>query len=188
MNNLKIIGISGKAGSGKDYLAKIVQERGYYPISLAWHFKIWIVATKQATYEEVFHTKPPHVRHLLQQEGTERGRNVYGENIWVDTMLVWMKHYNEMWGIDKFVCPDVRFKNELFGLKSNGAAVIRIFAPTRVLFSGLNETARQHISEVDLDDVEESAFYKIINNEPENAESVREIVNETVSEYEKHYF
>lgn len=149
---MKIIGLSGKSGSGKDYIAtNILKARGYHVMSFAWPMKISVVAKGLATYEEVFITKPPHVRHLLQQEGTELGRNVYGVDYWVKSAYGWMRTINEQWGIDKFVITDVRFPNELDFVKDSGGSVFRILAPQRIAQTSLSTEARMHISETALD-------------------------------------
>lgn len=151
---IKVIGLSGKAGSGKDYIATriVTPKYGYQPFSLAWHIKTGIIGKGRATYEEVFITKPPHVRHLLQQDGTEHGRNVYGYDIWLDTAFAWMRLIYEQWGIARFVVPDVRFPNEVEYIKQHGGKVIRVIAPQRVQRSPLTLEARLHESETALDE------------------------------------
>ena len=113
LDNVKVIGLSGAAGSGKDYVAKtyFIDEYGFRNISLAWHFKIDCIAKGQADYDEVFNTKPPRVRRLLQILGTEQGRELWGENVWVNTVFSWMMLFHKDWGIDRFIIPDVRFPN-----------------------------------------------------------------------------
>ena len=69
-----IIALSGRIGSGKDFIYnQYLFPLGYRKFALADHFKIWIVGQGLATYEEVFITKPPKVRHLLQQAGINFG-------------------------------------------------------------------------------------------------------------------
>lgn len=149
----KLIGLSGKLGVGKDYIfSHYLKPNGYYQVSLAWHFKIWLASRGVATYEELFHTKPPHIRKLLQEEGTERGRDVFGQNIWIDTMFNWMKLYNETWGIDKFSSGDIRFVNECEAIKERGGKIYRIVAPDRNRDNSASPEARNHISETNLDD------------------------------------
>jgi hypothetical protein len=168
----EVIGISGKAGCGKDYIADhILQPLGYRKISLAWHFKVWLVGKGMATYEEVFVTKPPHVRKMLQLEGTEYGRIPFGEAVWCNTMQTWMQLLNDAWGIDKFVCPDIRFPNEVKFIQDLGGKCIRVQAPKRVAKSGLNAEARAHISEVALDDFDN--FDGIVLNDPEHSETTK---------------
>lgn len=170
---MKIIAFSGKSGSGKDFITtNYLRPQGYFPVSLATHFKIWIVGKREATYEEVFHTKPEPVRHLLQQEGTERGRDVYGSSIWVDTLFEWMHWWNEMWSIDKFCIMDCRFQTEVYDIRKRGGKIYRIHAPLRAASSTLSENARLHISEIDLD-----TFYNfdgIIHNDPNDASTIEE--------------
>ena len=158
--------MSGKAGVGKDYIIQnVFAPRHYAQVSFAWHFKIWIVSTGQATYDEVFHTKPPHIRHLLQQEGTERGRKVYGDNIWVDTLFNWIKLWSESGtvvgsdGVSRFIIGDVRFRNEAKRLEEYGGKLIRISSNR---LSRLTSEQQQHISETDLDNY--YFKYHITNN------------------------
>lgn len=58
--NIKIIGLHGKAGSGKDFIANACLS-DYFKFALANHFKIDVVRKYLFTYEEVFDTKPAHV-------------------------------------------------------------------------------------------------------------------------------
>lgn len=149
---MQLVGVSGKAGSGKDFFVQnVLRPLGFIPWGLADHFKVWLASQGRWTYEEVFHTKPEPVRRDLQQEGTERGRNVYGENIWVDTMLTWMRRLNENAGLSRFACSDVRFPNERAGVEQNGGIVIRMVAPERVKHSPLTPEQRLHPSETALD-------------------------------------
>lgn len=170
MAKLTVIGLSGKFGVGKDYLSKTYfSPRGFRTISLAAHFKIWIVGKGEATFDEVFHTKPPHIRHMLQQEGTEKGRLVYGEDVWVHTIFAWMELFAETWGETKFVIPDVRFPNEVEAIQKHGGKVFRIIAPERNNHAPYGSEARAHISETALDDYPPSKFDGIIKNDPDHA-------------------
>lgn len=173
MQKIEIVGISGKLGTGKDYIARrYFYNRGYKQISLAWHFKVWIVGQGLATWEEVFVTKPPHVRTLLQQEGTEKGRNVYGENVWIETMIAWIRVYSEYWGVSKFIVPDVRFPNEVTAIQKAGGKVYRIIAPHRDKSSSASPEARAHPSETSLDGFPLTDFDGIIFNDPEHSSTV----------------
>jgi hypothetical protein len=165
MVNFEVVGLSGKAGSGKDYISQnFLIPLGYKQFSFAWHFKVWLIGKGEATHEEVFFTKPPHVRKLLQEEGTERGRNVYGENVWCNTAAEWMRVLAENCGLTKFVIPDVRFPNEVEFIQSIGGKVYRIVAPERSANNNLTEEARRHISETALDDF--TGFNGYIFNDP----------------------
>lgn len=149
---MQIIALSGKAGTGKDYLyTHFFQPERFYRVALADHFKTWIIGKGLATYEEVHVTKPPHVRKLLQEEGTERGRDAYGVDIWCRTLGAWMRHWETTWNMSRFVVTDVRFPNEVDYIKSLGGAVYRIVAPLRADKSSLSAEAKVHISETALD-------------------------------------
>ena len=159
-----VIGLAGKAGSGKDFITQhVIRPLGYMQFSLAWHFKVGIVGKGLATHEEVFFTKPPEIRRQLQLEGTEYGRNVYGEDVWCNTTLEWFHVLSENWGIRKFIIPDIRFPNEVQFIRALGGAVYRIHAPVRVEQNKLTPEQRQHPSETSLDDYTE--FDGRINND-----------------------
>ena len=59
------------------------------------------------------------VRRLLQRLGTEAGRDILGENIWVDTAFA-------RTDADKIIVTDVRFPNEAEGIKARGGTLVRI--------------------------------------------------------------
>ena len=150
---------------------------GFHNISLAWHFKIQCISHGDATYEEVFETKPPRVRRLLQIMGTEQGRDVWGEDIWVNTMFAWMTLYHKDWGIDKFVIPDVRFPNELRAIQKLGGRVYRV---TGDRLGDLTEEAWSHPSEQSLTDDMDLYDGFINNNQGSNLdEQLTSILQET---------
>lgn len=171
MSKFEVLGISGHAGTGKDYITNhYLKPLGYHQFSLAWHFKVGIVGEGLATHEEVFETKPPHVRKALQIKGTEEGRNVYGENVWCNHVSEWFDVLHEHWGIDKFVVPDIRFPNEVKFVQNLGGKVFRITAPKRTSMSKLTLEQRAHPSETSLD--KWFAFDGYIYNDPEYSETV----------------
>lgn len=165
MTEYTVVGLSGRAGVGKDYLFNtVLKPLGFYRVALADHFKIWIAGQGSASYEELFKTKPPKIRHLLQQEGTERGRLVFGEDIWCQVLYSWMTLWQEQWGLTKFCITDIRFPNEVEFVQRVGGKVVRIQAPEREVSRGLSAEARLHPSETALDDF--NNFDLVINNDP----------------------
>jgi hypothetical protein len=178
----KVIGLSGKAGSGKDHIASriITPHYGYVPFSLAWHIKTSLIGKNACTYEEAFITKPPRVRHLLQQEGTESGRDIYGKDIWLDTAFAWMQLVYEQWGIARFVVPDVRFPNEVEYIKRKGGKVLRIIAPNRVAGSPLSMEARMHRSETALDDYPPDNYDGLLDNDIGSEDTLTDRVYHTL--------
>lgn len=165
---IQVVGISGKAETGKDYLVEqVLRPLGFFQVSLADHLKTFAVGKGLVTYEEAFHTKPPHVRHILQQEGTERARNVYGEHVWCETMAAWIRLLHERNRVTRFVLADVRFPNEVAFVQRLGGKVIRLNAPERAANSKLSAEARLHSSETALDGF--VGFDAVLNNDPEFA-------------------
>ena len=163
---IDVIGISGKSGTGKDYIyEKCFKPKGYFRFALADHLKIWSMAQHNFTYEEVFITKPDHVRKTLQQLGTEFGRDKYGKDVWLNTASSWMTHLNTTMGITKFCITDVRFPNEVEYIysKLNGM-VYRIVAPDRASKNKLSPEDRLHSSEISLDDY--TNFSGFLYNDP----------------------
>lgn len=169
----ELIGLSGKSGTGKDYIAQdILRPLGFHQFSFAWHPKVFMVAKKVATYDEVFHTKPPWVRDLMQKGFTEGGRDVYGEDIWADTMFTWFEVLSEYWGLTKFMIPDVRFINEAKAIHRVGGKVLRVHAPWRANHNKLSPEQRLHLGEVELDDYPE--FDGLVYNDPEVSHTVKQ--------------
>jgi hypothetical protein len=167
-----VIGLAGGAGVGKDTIAiKYLKPMGFVPLALADEIKYKVVARGEATYEECFVTKPPKIRTLLQEEGTERGRNVFGEEYWMDQLFARIGYYNVRWGMDKFVITDVRFPNEVTGIQARGGKVFQIVAPQRYASNGMTDAARQHPSERSLDNF--TAFDGVIRNDIGEEQSVQ---------------
>lgn len=155
---MKILALSGRMGVGKTFIANnFLFDKGYRPWALADHFKNWIVGQGKASFEDVFYHKPPEVRTLLQQAGTEQGRDVYGDDVWVDTMFSWLRLISEMWKTDQFVITDCRFENEIRAIQKRGGKVIRIVSPHRnaIASAGLEP----HISELALPDDNNDKLY-----------------------------
>lgn len=128
---MRIIGITGKAGSGKDWLANTIRtevaESGltYLRYALAWPIKNELIARGECTFDEAHFTKPPRVRDRLQQFGTEQGRNVFGADYWLRHADNWMQLFADQ-GIDGVVVPDCRFANEIDWVHARGGKVVRM--------------------------------------------------------------
>lgn len=162
-----IIGLSGYAQSGKDTIGSfLVKEHGFTRFAFADALKEVVyrlnpVAVQQADgvsemplrvahlvdslgWEEA--KKEPEVRRLLQVMGTEAGRQVLGENIWVDTVL------NQV-GDQDAVITDCRFPNEAQAVKDRGGFVVR------VIRDGV-DAVNAHPSETSLDDWPFDTWFK----------------------------
>lgn len=76
--------------------------------------------------------KSPEVRRLLQRYGTEAGREIHGDDCWVDVverriLKNWVDIGPE--GQLKFVITDVRFPNERDMIRRRGGIIVRITRP-----------------------------------------------------------
>lgn len=161
-----IIGLSGYARSGKDTAADhLVSKHGFSQYSFAAPMKeaMYILnpivgsdSIGTFKYKNLVDTygldkakeSYPEIRRLLQVFGTEVGRNMFGENFWVDLALNRIKE-------DNAVISDVRFKNEADAIKKSGGQVWRI---NRFGVGPVTD----HSSEIDLDDYN---FDHIIDND-----------------------
>lgn len=160
---VQVVGLSGKARSGKNFLAqRVVRPMGFSPWALATPLKQEAVIRHNAPVDEVFGIggieKSLKVRKLLQVLGTEEGRDKYGEDVWLKFAELFMLMQYES-GQDRFVIPDVRFPNEVQWVQSLGGKVYRINGR-----GGLAGDAAEHPSETALDDY--VGFDKVIDNAP----------------------
>lgn len=155
----QVLGLSGKAGAGKNYLAReILVPRGYFPVSLADPFKVTAVLQGAPMTECFFGEKSPETRALLQRLGTEEGRLVHGEDYWTQVASVWLAaHVAKGW--PRFVVTDIRFPNEVDWIHSMGGQVWQITGR-----GGLSGSTSQHPSETALDGY--TGFDHVIVNEP----------------------
>lgn len=148
MNTL--IALSGYAQTGKDTIAEIlVNEKGYERRAFADVLRQMLYALNpivgntrrvQDMVDEFGWDKAkaePEVRALLQRMGTEAGREVLGENVWVDFTLRNLA--------PKTVITDCRFPNEAMATKDRGGFVVRVERPGVV-------AVNEHSSDSALDD------------------------------------
>jgi hypothetical protein len=151
-----IIGLSGYARSGKDTVAEILGQHGFERRAFADTLRNMLYALNP--YIGPFRTQEvvdsmgweaakvhyPELRVLLQRLGTEAGRDILGDNIWVDTTLSKL-------GVGDFVLTDCRFQNEANAVKAAGGQVWRVVRPGCGPVNG-------HISEIAMDDYPHDAY------------------------------
>jgi hypothetical protein len=177
-----IVGITGKLGSGKDYITNNIvipaitslhHKYRYLQCAFADQLKINVMTKNYIDYKTIYEQKTPESRIFLQQEGTENGRRL-NENIWVNYLDNWMTVHNHR-GIDLFVISDVRFKNEHRYIKTQGGIILKVLAPTRNQQRLTTESKNcdytykcisTHSSECDLDDLDDSQYSMVIRNDP----------------------
>ena len=129
-----IIGISGKARSGKDEVAKyLVKNHGFHRRAFADSLKDaaraifgfnndQVYGTKKEVVDEYWQRTP---REILQLLGTECLRQGYGDDVWVRSLY---KHILNT-DCERWVIPDVRFISEVEGIRAWGGVIWRINRP-----------------------------------------------------------
>lgn len=178
---MRIIGIAGKMGSGKDYIANNIiipylefkLNQSYLPFCFADQIKINIMSKMNVSYHDVYIEKTNITRNLLQQEGTENGRLIHGENIWINYFDNWIEVFKNR-GIKNIITTDCRFKNEIDYIKNHGGIIIKIHAPIRNDKRLKKESKgdenvynclKNHSSECDLDKLDNSYYDLVIDND-----------------------
>lgn len=156
-----IIGITGKKGSGKSTVARLLtREYGFSRRPFAAGLKHMLsglgVPPEILDGDDTAKSKPLDclgghtMRFAAQTLGTEWGRNCMGENFWVDR---WIRTMPSNY---KIVADDVRFLNEAKAIMDLGGTIVRVkreFIETR---------HDLHASEVEMDQI--VAQYEITNN------------------------
>lgn len=156
-----VIGLGGWKTAGKDTLADgLVGLGGWSKVGMSDPLWQMLLRTNPALpgtgrlshfYAEMLHEygseeqafvackKHPEVRMLLQRLGTEAGRAVLGENVWVDAMLD-----SVLAQPGNVAVTGVRYLNELEALRDIGATLVWVHRP------GVEAPTGSHASETSL--------------------------------------
>ncbi|HQR20058.1 MAG TPA: deoxynucleotide monophosphate kinase [Burkholderiaceae bacterium] len=141
---MQLIGIHGKARSGKDTVAKwFGRERGAFLSAFAFPIKQAVIGMfapltgigwEHFENTELKETGLPHIgvspRALAQALGTEFGRECVHPDVWVMMTESYLKSC-QVWGKPNqvVVMSDLRFENEAEWLRRNGGTVIHLTRP-----------------------------------------------------------
>lgn len=164
LNGVEVYGLSGKVGVGKNFITEKVFMKMLDPAptmvtSFADQIKVNGIVQHGLDRYKCFVEKDEHTRKIMQRVGTEEGRNVYGQDIWLRYTLEWMIVHASR-GIKRFIIPDVRFHNEFDFIKELGGTMIRVNAVKRnraalereaAKGTGTAESIGSHQSETELD-------------------------------------
>lgn len=155
MDGVQLIGISGKSGSGKDWLGTtILEPAGWTKYALAWPLKNEGMGFG-FTFDEMHVTKPPEARVWMQRRGTEEGWKKFGVDYWLNIAEGWIRCL----GLRRVYIPDMRFPHEAEWVKRHGGKLIRIEGR-----GGLGGAMAEHASETALDDFD--GWDVVIDNAP----------------------
>ena len=130
---MKLIGLTGKARSGKDTIAAYLwHSAGFTRIAFADPLKLaaqnifgltdgqtWDDELKEVVIDRIGMSP----RQIFQKLGTEAVRNVFGEDTWTKR---WMVGYSLFEESDDIVVPDVRFDNESGLIRSLGGVIVEV--------------------------------------------------------------
>lgn len=150
-----IVGFSGYLRSGKDTAGSALAADGFHHASFAAKLKAFVYALnpivphtgidyRLATLVDAYgwercKDRYPEVRTLLQRCGTDAGRRVLGEDVWVDAVM------SDLPAEQDVVFTDCRFPNEARAIQAAGGFVIRVNRP------GYEPGPDAHESETSLD-------------------------------------
>lgn len=147
---MKLIGITGKARSGKDSAARYLwTQYAFSRIAFADPLKaaaqaMFGLSDRQAWDDELKEVEIPFwgmtPRRMLQLLGTDASKPIFGNDIWVKR---WLITYDLLNDTDDIVVPDVRVDIEADAIRKRGGILIEM----RRDVAGLTGAAGAHVSE-----------------------------------------
>lgn len=171
--DVKLVGLAGPKGAGKSYVAGVLQTHCYCcRVGFADPLKRMLMTlglTRAQCYSagekespcDLLCGKTP--RHAMQTLGTEWGRDMISNDVWVRATL--FEIYRQMKNAPaerpalRFVIEDVRFPNEAKAIRQAGGRLWEVRRPGRSYDPG-------HASEAGLDE----SFDQVIVNDQDRAQ------------------
>ncbi len=136
---LPIIGLIGYAGTGKDTVRAMLEQRGFVGLAFADPIRNMLrdlfasngiseeYMDERALKEQPIPQLGLSYRHLAQTLGTEWGRRCLGEDFWLNIAKAYMADITtQTFDPPPFVISDVRIPNEAAWVKHRGGQIWRI--------------------------------------------------------------
>lgn len=146
----KLIGITGRARSGKDTAATILRVyHGFHRMAFADPLKSAVSTLFKVPADTVFSDAIKELqlpfwdlkfRDILQRFGTESMRDVFGQDFWIRR---WLLDYAPIRDSVNVVVTDVRFENEAQTIRDYGGVIIHLHRDE----AGLTGSEGRHRSE-----------------------------------------
>lgn len=179
MKNGRLIGISGKKGSGKDTFYDIVssQDPKYINVKFADKLKeICSVLTglpieyfyNRKYYGKYMQDWDMTIREMMQRLGTDVLRDNFDKRIWIKSV------FSNLSDNQNVIITDVRFENEADAILERGGYLIRI-EPT---YPGYINMADEHPSENALDNYDKFDFIIQNTNIDEYKQQIKNIMEQ----------
>lgn len=186
-----IIGLSGKIGSGKNYIGenilyKELCNKGYNVVVMAFgdYLKMICCVKDGISYEKLFYDKDLETRKVLQTRGMKERET--DDLIFIKMLDCHMRIAFDR-NINVVIISDLRFGIELDYLIEKKATLFRINAPMRTKDKMMKEcngdekmvdNISNHTSETNLDNCDKFNF--IIDNDYENESNITSIISKCI--------
>lgn len=159
---MRIIGLTGLAGSGKTTVAHYLEHHcGYERMKFASILKGMlrvlglteeeIEGSKKELPCELLGGKSP--RHAMITLGTEWGRNLIDSDLWVRAAMKGLESTHKDMDDQRFVFDDVRFPNEAQAIKDRGGVIWRIERPSRSWMGHVSHESEAGQSRLEADSI-----------------------------------
>lgn len=167
MKHLRI-GVCGPAGVGKDTVAKyLCEHHGFIRNAFADPLKragqqMFMLNEEQTWGDGLKEVVIPYwglsPRQMFQKLGTEGGRMVFGDDLWLRR---WRIHFDTFGPVSNYVTSDVRFPNEAEYLRDLGFTIVHVNGRS---FRQLGAVASKHASELGVEYRPDLGDAMLLNN------------------------
>lgn len=147
-----IIGITGYKGHGKDSVGALLSQKGFILISFATPLKVMLLEGLRLSSEQVYGKLKEVVdprygvtpRHMMQTLGTDWGRNLIADDLWIRAGIERARDYLAEGKSVAFT--DVRFPNEARAIREAGGDIWAVLRPAYPV--DRSHESEQHIEQL----------------------------------------